>query len=543
MSYQALARTWRPRHFSEVTGQDHAVRALTRALDQDRVHHAFLFTGTRGVGKTTIARLLAKALNCEKGVSSKPCGECERCRSIEEGRFVDLIEVDAASRTRVDDTREILDNVQYAPTSGSYKVYLIDEVHMLSTHSFNALLKTLEEPPAHVKFLLATTDPHKLPATILSRCLQFNLRAIDTREIASNLKMILESEAIKYDERGLLALARVASGSMRDGLSLLDQAIAFGEGMVTGDSVREMLGMLEDRYLDEILEALVEEDAEALVKLTKLMEEQCIDYVTALDELLLMLQDIALYHVSVQAVEAKEADIERIKILAAGISVENAQLFYQIGLHGKRDLSLAPNASSGFEMTLLRMMAFQPDNSNASKKKISNLDVLESHHLDPISEKKEDALKREVASRPIFNNSADLSSSDVWADLVERSSLEGIPRELAMNMAPIKYNETMLTVTIDGALDELFNKERKLIIEKAIYQAIGKNIRVDVISKSVDLPPEIETPLINQKRHSETAKSEAFDDLMKDSVVKDVIERFDAKLDKESIKLSKKRCK
>jgi len=398
----------------------------------------------------------------------------------------------------------------------------------------------LEEPPSHVKFLLATTDPHKLPATILSRCLQFNLRAIKTREIASNLKMILETETIQYDDRGLLALARVASGSMRDGLSLLDQAIAFGEGKVTGENVREMLGMLEDRYTDQILEALVEGDAEALVRLTNLMEEQCIDYVTALDELLLILQDVALYHISAKAVEAKESDIERIKILATGMSVEDAQLFYQIGLHGKRDLSLAPNASSGFEMTLLRMMAFRPDDSGVWRDKHSSPHLLESLNSHAQLETKEDTAKPTVSSDPSYNKSLDLSSSDVWANLVQQSGLEGIPRELAMNMAPIKYNETLLTVVIDGPLNELFDKGRKLAIENAIYKVIGKKIRVDVISRPTDLP-DIETPLVNQKRHSEEAKSEVFDDLMNDSVVKEVIEKFDAKLVKESIKPSKKR--
>jgi len=360
MSYQALARRWRPRHFSDVIGQDHVVGALTAALDQDRVHHAFLFSGTRGVGKTTVARLLAKALNCERGVSSKPCGECGACQGLEEGRFIDLIEIDAASRTRVDDTREILDNVQYAPTQGRCKVYLIDEVHMLSTHSFNALLKTLEEPPAHVKFLLATTDPQKLPATILSRCLQFNLRALDLDQIAGNLEKILAEEDIKYDRSGLTTLARVAAGSMRDGLSLLDQAIAFGSGTVTDEQVREMLGMMEDRHVEEILGALADDDATALVQLIQRMKERALDYVAALDDLLLVLHDISLCHVAPDALDAKGSDTQKISGLAQRISVDDAQLFYQIGLYGKRDLALAPDPASGFEMTLLRMLAFRP---------------------------------------------------------------------------------------------------------------------------------------------------------------------------------------
>ena len=281
MSYQALARMWRPRRFADVVGQDHVVNALRNALQQDRVHHAFLFSGTRGVGKTTLARILAKAVNCEQGQQAEPCGECGTCQSVDEGRFIDLIEIDAASRTRVDDTREILDNVQYAPTQGRYKIYLIDEVHMLSGHSFNALLKTLEEPPPHVKFLLATTDPQKLPATILSRCLQFNLRLLSAQEIGGQLEVIVRSEDLSFDETGLAILSRAADGSMRDGLSLLDQSIAFGGGSVTGDEVRDMLGMIESHHVDAILLALAGNDGSALIDTVASMAERPVDYLSA----------------------------------------------------------------------------------------------------------------------------------------------------------------------------------------------------------------------------------------------------------------------
>ena len=293
MSYQALARRWRPRHFKDVVGQEHVVSALTSALDNERVHHAFLFSGTRGVGKTTLARLLAKALNCEQGVSSQPCGSCSACQGVDEGRFIDLLEVDAASRTRVDDTREILDNVQYTPTQGRCKVYLIDEVHMLSGHSFNALLKTLEEPPDHVKFLLATTDPQKLPATIISRCLQFNLRALSPDQIAAQLDKILTAEEIKHDSESLEIIARAASGSMRDALSLLDQGIAFGSGHVSVDSMRDMLGMIETRHVEHILRGLAAHDGASVLAVADDMAERALDYMSALDDLLLALQDVA----------------------------------------------------------------------------------------------------------------------------------------------------------------------------------------------------------------------------------------------------------
>ncbi|RZO14208.1 MAG: DNA polymerase III subunit gamma/tau, partial [Candidatus Thioglobus sp.] len=361
MSYQALARMWRPRRFADVVGQDHVVNALRNALQQDRVHHAFLFSGTRGVGKTTLARILAKAVNCEQGQQAEPCGECGTCRSVDEGRFIDLIEIDAASRTRVDDTREILDNVQYAPTQGRYKIYLIDEVHMLSGHSFNALLKTLEEPPPHVKFLLATTDPQKLPATILSRCLQFNLRLLSAQEIGGQLEVIARSEGLSFDETGLAILSRAADGSMRDGLSLLDQSIAFGDGSVTGNEVRDMLGMIESHHVDAILLALAGNDGSALIDTVANMSERPVNYLSALDELLTVLHNVSLFQILPEAVAAKQADSRLVRELASVLGKEDVQLYYQIGLLGKRDMPLAPDPASGFEMTLLRMLTFSPE--------------------------------------------------------------------------------------------------------------------------------------------------------------------------------------
>lgn len=360
MSYQVLARKWRPRIFREMVGQEHVLQALINALDHNRLHHAYLFTGTRGVGKTTIARILAKCLNCETGVSSEPCGQCSACREISEGRFVDLIEVDAASRTKVEDTRDLLENVQYSPTRGRYKVYLIDEVHMLSNSSFNALLKTLEEPPPHVKFLLATTDPQKLPMTILSRCLQFNLKNMNPERIVNHLKYVLEQEVIPYEETALWQLGRAADGSMRDALSLTDQAISYGSGKIAEAEVAAMLGTLDQAAVYEIVTALASLDGKSILDAVQKMSEQAPDYTNALAEMLSMLHRIAIAQALPEAVDNSHGDKEKIMQLAQQLPAEDVQLFYQTALLGRRDLPLAPDPRAGFEMVLLRMLAFKP---------------------------------------------------------------------------------------------------------------------------------------------------------------------------------------
>ncbi len=360
MSYQVLARKWRPRVFREMVGQEHVLQALINALDHNRLHHAYLFTGTRGVGKTTIARILAKCLNCETGVSSEPCGQCSSCREIAEGRFVDLIEVDAASRTKVEDTRELLENVQYAPTRGRYKVYLIDEVHMLSNSSFNALLKTLEEPPPHVKFLLATTDPQKLPMTILSRCLQFNLKNMNPERIVQHLKFVLEQELVPYEESALWHLGRAADGSMRDAMSLTDQAIAYGSGKIAESEVSAMLGTIDQTAVYDIVTALASYDGRSVLAAVERMSEQAPDYASALAEMLAVLHRIAIAQALPEAVDNSHGDRERILQLSQQLPAEDVQLFYQTALLGRRDLPLAPDPRAGFEMVLLRMLAFKP---------------------------------------------------------------------------------------------------------------------------------------------------------------------------------------
>ena len=360
MAYQVLARKWRPKTFSDLVGQEHVVKALRNALEKGRLHHAYLLTGTRGVGKTTIARILAKSLNCEHPKEGEPCGQCQSCRDIDTGRFVDLLEIDAASNTGIDNIREVLENAQYAPTAGKYKVYIIDEVHMLSKSAFNAMLKTLEEPPEHVKFILATTDPHKVPVTVLSRCLQFVLRNMTAQQVADHLAHVLDSEQIPYETPALALLGRAAAGSMRDALSLLDQAIAMGSGKVAEQDVRQMIGAVDKRYLYELLQSIAGQNGAALMNQAREMAERAVGFDNALSELALLLQRIALLQTVPAAVPADDPEYPALKHLAAQLGGEQIQLYYQCAIHGKQDLGLAPDEYAGFVMTLLRMLAFAP---------------------------------------------------------------------------------------------------------------------------------------------------------------------------------------
>ncbi|WP_122745401.1 DNA polymerase III subunit gamma/tau [Pseudomonas viridiflava] len=376
MSYQVLARKWRPRSFREMVGQTHVLKALINALDSQRLHHAYLFTGTRGVGKTTIARIIAKCLNCETGITSTPCGVCSVCKEIDEGRFVDLIEIDAASRTKVEDTRELLDNVQYAPSRGRFKVYLIDEVHMLSSHSFNALLKTLEEPPPYVKFILATTDPQKLPATILSRCLQFSLKNMTPERVVEHLTHVLGVENVPFEDDALWLLGRAADGSMRDAMSLTDQAIAFGEGKVMAADVRAMLGTLDHGQVFDVLTALLEGDARGVLEAVRHLAEQGPDWSGVLSEILNVLHRVAIAQALPEGVDNGHGDRDRVLALAQALPAEDVQFYYQMGLIGRRDLPLAPDPRGGFEMVLLRMLAFRPaDSENAPRQPLKPVGI------------------------------------------------------------------------------------------------------------------------------------------------------------------------
>jgi DNA polymerase-3 subunit gamma/tau len=367
MSYQVLARKWRPANFEEMVGQEHVLQALINALDSQRLHHAYLFSGTRGVGKTTIARIFAKSLNCETGITSKPCGSCSSCLEIDEGRSIDLIEIDAASRTGVDDMRELLDNVQYAPTRGRFKIYLIDEVHMLSKHSFNALLKTLEEPPAHIKFLLATTDPQKLPVTVLSRCLQFNLKRMSKQQIDTQLQFLLQQEKIEYEAAALAMLASAADGSMRDALSLLDQSIAYGGGSVLQPTVEAMLGSISREYLFKLFDALLRQNAALIISETRNIIAHNPDYQRVCAEMIALLQQIALRHSGIDTDLEDGIYREQIDDLSARLSSEEIQLYYQILLQGRHDLNISPDEASGFEMLMLRLLAFSPDIESTSE--------------------------------------------------------------------------------------------------------------------------------------------------------------------------------
>jgi DNA polymerase-3 subunit gamma/tau len=468
MSYLALARKWRPRNFSELAGQEHVMRALVNALETGRVHHAFLFTGTRGVGKTTIARILAKSLNCETGVTPTPCGKCSACREIDEGRFVDLIEVDAASRTKVDDTRELLDNVQYSPARGRYKVYLIDEVHMLSTHSFNALLKTLEEPPPHVKFLLATTDPQKLPVTVLSRCLQFNLKRFPPGLIYKRLTEIAQAEQLDFEADALRLVARSAEGSMRDALSLLDQVIAFGGTKLTAADTRLMLGTLDRAQVFDIVEALVARDAKKVLACVEQLDERAPDYREVLADLAAVLQKLALLQ-AVPDLQLDEAeDIETYQRLAGALSPEDAQLFYQIAIVGRRDLELAPDVRGGFEMVLLRMLAF------------SVAEGAQAQPAKPTPPVKASAAAPSTApSTPAKPAAAAPATSD-WPAMVAQMNLQGMVKELAAHTTLVgrQGNKVQLVLDADGEHFRRPQLEEKLT--QALSAFFGEPVRLEL---------------------------------------------------------------
>ena len=522
MSYIVLARKWRPKRFAEMVGQEHVLRALANALDSGKVHHAFLFTGTRGVGKTTIARILAKSLNCETaGVSSNPCGVCASCREIDEGRFVDLIEVDAASRTKVDDTRELLDNVQYAPTRGRYKVYLIDEVHMLSNHSFNALLKTFEEPPPHVKFLLATTDPQKLPVTVLSRCLQFSLKRLPASLIGERLKFIAGAEHLEFDPAAVALVARAAEGSMRDALSLLDQLIAFGGGALNEANARAMLGTIDRGHVARLVDALSRADGPALLAEVGELDRDAPDYDRALVELAAFLQRVAIVQIVPEAAEQdEEFDSGSLARLAQAISPEDVQLYYQIALGGRRDLAMAPEPRAGFEMTLLRMLAFRPEAADADAATPRRPAARPALPLPPPRRRRAPAVR--------------LTSVDAgnWPAVLEAANLSGMVRQFALNCVPAKFEHDMLVLQIDQATADrrVRSIEDKLV--QGLSKYLGRDIRVTFETAQAALAtPARQRALDEQERVVRAAA--AFE---ADPAVKGLRERFGADVDAASVK-------
>jgi DNA polymerase III subunit gamma/tau len=523
MSYVALARKWRPRRFSEMIGQEHVRRALTNALDADRVHHAFLFTGTRGVGKTTIARILAKCLNCERGVSAEPCGECASCREIDAGRFVDLIEVDAASRTKVDDTRELLDNVQYAPTRGRYKVYLIDEVHMLSMSSFNALLKTLEEPPPHVKFLLATTDPQKLPVTVLSRCLQFNLKRMPLGLIADRLRQILEGEGIAFEPAAVRLIAQAADGSVRDALSLLDQLLAFGGGRVNEADARAMLGTVARDHVVGVAERLAAADAAELLRFVQQLEEWAPDYAQLLDELAGLLTRIALKQV-VAGYEGDELYApELIERLARTLSPEDVQLYYQIAILGRRDLPLAPDPRTGFEMTLLRMVAFRPDGAEP--------------RITRPSAQPETAAERggAVGRGGGAATGAPSRAVDAWGAILAQLELTGAARQLASHCTLLGREGVVVRLALDPRNQFVRTRAQEEKLAQALSRHYGESVRLEFV---VAEPP-TDTPAQAEQRASLAELETARQALGADPTVRALQERFGATLLPESVRPTK----
>ena len=539
MSYEVLARKWRPGNFEELVGQEHVQRALVNGLDEDRLHHAYLFTGTRGVGKTTIARIFSKSLNCETGVTSKPCGKCSACREIAEGRFVDLIEVDAASRTGVDDTRELLENVQYAPSRGRYKVYLIDEVHMFSKHSFNALLKTLEEPPPHVKFLLATTDPQKLPVTILSRCLQFNLKRLPIGLIVAHLQHILDAEKVEYDLIALQLLAEGADGSMRDGLSLLDQALAFGAGAVREQEVRDMLGTVSrDRVLD-ILRALMNRDARAVLKEVAALAEFTPDYEGVLAELLSLLHHMMLAKTVPEALDEYVSDREALMELGNQISGEDLQLFYQIGLIGRRDLPLAPSERGGFEMVLLRMLAFRPAQAGAQVVKTGGADKVS--YQQPMSQ----GTTRAAAPKPVVREPAppmhkeaaenkpakskDGSSvgTQDWRQILEGLAVSGMVRQLAANCLLLEQDGNTIRLGLDDGHKTLLSPKAEKRLQQALGEYFDANINL-VIETGTD--SNYETPAQAEVREKDERQLQAEKSIEEDGFVQAMKETFNAEV-------------
>jgi len=588
MSYQVLARKWRPQQFRDMIGQDHVVKALCNALDNNRLHHAYLFTGMRGVGKTTIARVFAKSLNCEaRGVSSEPCGECPTCLDIEAGRFFDLIEVDAASRTKVEETRELLENVPYAPSSGRYKVYLIDEVHMFTTHSFNALLKTLEEPPEHVKFILATTDPQKVPVTVLSRCLQFNLKSMPEEILSDYLAQVLEAEKITSEVAALAHIARASEGSVRDALSLVEQAAALGDGQVNAADVESMLGRLSPERVFDLLDSLAASDTAALLAQVDSLSEYSPDYIQLLAEILSGLHQVALRQSLGESMGSTTFQADRVNTLTKNLLAEDVQLFYQIGVHGRRDMPYAPDQRAALEMTLLRMLAFRPAGvgelestvtdklAAATPEKIETTSaplpgntppgetpasavsgdaVAPEHSVSPARSELQAALHNDNGAAlssdsnptedvepttPALNQplqagpkvSIDWTAQN-WSEIVSQLGLAGMPLQLASNSSLASLSNDTLTLSLGDEHEHLNSPRFSDRVREAISTARGVKTRlvVDLVST------ELNTPVVQQRKKDENALEQAQEAIRDDPLVKTLLQKVDGKVDEASVK-------
>lgn len=556
MSHQVLARKWRPKSFETLVGQPHVVRALSNALEQKRIHHAYLFTGTRGVGKTTLARIIAKSLNCETGITAKPCGVCTACTEIDKGRFVDLLEVDAASNTQVDAMRELLDNAQYAPTAGRFKVYIIDEVHMLSKSAFNAMLKTLEEPPEHVKFILATTDPQKVPVTVLSRCLQFNLRQIASSTIIEHLQHVLTQENIPYETTGLQLIAHAAEGSMRDALSLTDQAIAYGNQAVNENDVRSMLGAIDQRYLFEIIKSLINEDGAMLIAKAKEMEARSISFEAALNDLAKLLHQIAIAQTVPESISHDLPERDVLINLAKTLSAEKLQLYYQIALLGGRDISLAPDEYAGFTMSLLRMLAFSPTESLPEQKKNNQnlaaratpvttnpenttsanqqaVSVLKINHAG-VSKPDVTATNPQESTAPVSETVASANTPGFdgnWRNLIEKHLKLGIARALAQHCEMLSYDDNSITLRVAEKQKHLVSHNYQEKLSSAINDHFNKKIRLNIT-----IDHEANTPAKQNAEEKAVIQSSAEDAIMNDDFVQALIQDFDAKIIPNSIK-------
>jgi DNA polymerase-3 subunit gamma/tau len=528
MAYQVLARKWRPQDFTQLVGQEHVSQSLANALLHNRLHHAYLFTGTRGVGKTTVARILAKAMNCENLIDSNPCGSCSVCQAFDEGRFLDLIEVDAASRSKVEETRDLLDNAQYAPHQGQYKVYLIDEVHMLSGHSFNALLKTLEEPPPHVKFLLATTDPQKIPVTVLSRCLQFNLMRLLPEQIAGQMRFILEQEQISFEPKAVKLIARAADGSMRDGLSLLDQAISFGNGAVLLEMVSTMLGAVVQQPVDDILLALANNDAVKLLQKIDDIAQLSPDFSAILQQVLAVLHRVTITQ-TVPSFVDNDFDSDIIPQLAELLITEDVQLFYQIALVGQNDLELAPDPRSGFEMVILRMLTFRPDKVALTSYKTP---------LDSAEDKINKAITVQEAPPPIIkeetrsedkgqeNRVEENIDNNNWAVIVSKMNLRGFALQLANNCLLKSLDDKSCKLLLDAGHAQLKSPRAEEKLQKALQNYCSHPIKLMIeLGKADDVTPAKKIIQKEQQR-----QQQAIDSINNDDNVQALKEHFDARV-------------